>query len=196
MRPRRHVGASEPLFTAAAWRRLLRDGALIAAVFALGYLVSAIWISPAPLLGSADHAVPYTIGLPETEAVEQLKTVGFRPRISGTRPHPTAPAGTVLWQEPPADVVLTPNSVVTLVLSGGPASVPVPDVVGLDTATARHILTAAGVTVGDIAPITGGHDPGIVIATRPGIGAARPRGSAVGLVVSRGPAIRGRKESP
>jgi serine/threonine-protein kinase len=157
----------------------VRDVALVIGIAALGYLISAVWISPTPLLGTTDHAIPRLLGRAEAQAREALAAVGFRARVTGTRSHPTARAGTVVWQDPPPDVVLSPNATVALVLSAGPAPVPVPDVVGLDTATARRILTASGVSVGR-------EEAGIVVATRPAIGVSRPRGAPVGLVVSRG----------
>jgi serine/threonine-protein kinase len=168
-------------------RRTLRDLGFVAAVFVLGYILSALWISPAPLVSGNSHAVPPLLGHPEREARTQLTALGFRPRVNGTQAHPTLPPGTVIWQDPPPGVVLAPNGIVTLTLSSGPASVPVPDITGLDTATARRILRAAGVRTGDIMTIgSGQREGGIVIVTRPGVGAIRPRGSQVDLIVSRG----------
>ena len=169
-------------------RRAARDLGIIVAVFVLGYILSALWISPAPLLGGNSHAVPPLLGRPEREARNQLTALGFRPRVNGTQAHPTLPPGAVIWQDPPPGVVLAPNGIVTLTLSAGAASVSIPDVTGLDTATAQHILRAAGVRAGDVMTIGAGgqQEGGIVIVTRPGVGAIRPRGSQVDLVVSRG----------
>jgi serine/threonine-protein kinase len=166
-------------------RRVVRDGGLVAVVFVVGYILSALWVSPAPLIGGDRHAVPHILGLPQADARAQLAALGFRPRVTGMQAHPSLPAGRVIWQDPPPGVVFAPNGVVTLTLSAGTAPVPVPDVTGLDTATARHILMAAGVRAGDIVTMTGGSEGGIVIVTRPGVGTLRPRGSKVDLIVSR-----------
>jgi serine/threonine-protein kinase len=76
--------------------------------------------------------------------------------------------------------------VVQLVLSAGPALVPVPDVVGLNVPQASKILAAAGVRVGTIDSTSAGQEQGVVMATRPAAGIGRARGAAVALVVSRG----------
>jgi len=171
----------------ARWRRYVRDLGIVAVVFLVGYVIAASWISPGPLFfGHRDHAVPPVLGLPEAEARERLTTLGFRPRVTGTRVHPTLRAGVVAWQDPPPDVISPSNEVVTLVLSAGPSPVAIPDVAGLDTVLARRVLAAAGVSVGDITFITG-RESGVVFATRPGVGTARPRGTAVDLVVTRAP---------
>lgn len=167
-------------------RRVARDVGLVAVVFVAGYILAALWISPAPLIGGDRHAVPHVLGLPQADARAQLAALGFRPRVTGMQAHPSLPSGSVIWQDPPPGVIFAPNGVVTLILSAGAASVPVPDVAGLDTATARRILMAAGMRAGDIVTMTGGSEGGIVIVTRPGVGTLRSRGSTVDLVVNRG----------
>jgi beta-lactam-binding protein with PASTA domain len=62
----------------------------------------------------------------------------------------------------------------------------VPDVVGLALSSAERILVAAGVKVGTVDTIHTAGELGVVIATRPGAGNGRPRGSTVDLVVSGG----------
>ncbi|HUF34501.1 MAG TPA: PASTA domain-containing protein, partial [Gemmatimonadales bacterium] len=81
-----------------------------------------------------------------------------------------------------------PNTVVTLVLSAGPAVVAVPDVVGLSGPFAEKIIEAAGIAVGAVDTVRGGPEAGVVLATRPPAGHGRPPGAAVDLVVSGGPA--------
>jgi beta-lactam-binding protein with PASTA domain len=192
MRPRRRRSS---LRLGVTWRRFFRDIAIVAAVFALGYVISAVWISPAPLFGTRDHSTPRVLGRNQTDARQELTALGFKPRVSGSRAHPTAGAGVVIWQDPPPGVVLSPNSAVTLVVSAGPMPVPVPDIVGLDIATARRILTAAGLKVGDIESVTARREPGVVVATRPAVGSSRRRGARVGLVVSRPVASRSTVDS-
>jgi beta-lactam-binding protein with PASTA domain len=185
MRARRHVAPSVPLFQSGPWRGFLRDLGLIVGVFILGYGISALWLTPGSMF-SKEHALPRVLELPEAKARQKLTELGFRPRLDGERPNDSFPSGTVIWQDPPPGTVLQPNSVVQLVLSTGPALVPVPDVVGLNVQQAGKILAAAGVRVGSIDSTSAGQDPGVVMATRPAAGVGRPRGSAVALVVSRG----------
>jgi beta-lactam-binding protein with PASTA domain len=186
MRARRHLTSGIPLFQSAPWRGFLRDMGLILATFIVGYGISTIWLSPGSMF-SKDHSLPRVLAMPEAKAKQELTELGFRPRLEGERPNDVYPAGTVIWQDPPPGTVLRPNSVVQLVLSTGPAMVPIPDVVGLGVPQASKILTAAGVRVGAIDSSAAGPEPGVVLATRPSAGLGRPRGSAVALVISRGP---------
>ncbi len=187
MRARRHVSPSGlDALRSMAWGRVLRDFAIIAAVALLGFGLSSSWINPGPILGS-DHAVPRVIEMPEAEAKKALAEAGFRPRVEAEWPSPEIPRGAVAWQDPPADMVLPPNTVVELVLSAGPAPVTVPDVVGLATPFAQKIVEAAGIRIGSVDTVPGGLEAGVVIATRPPPGHGRPRGSPIDLGVRGGP---------
>jgi eukaryotic-like serine/threonine-protein kinase len=185
MRARRHLPSSGPLFQSGPWRAFLRDMGLIAATFVLGYGISVFWLSPGSPF-SEDHSLPRVLELPQGVARERLSELGFRPRIEGERPNDSFPAGTVIWQDPPPGTILQPNSVVQLFLSSGPGLVAVPDVIGLNVPQASRILAAAGVRVGTVESLAAGEERGVVLATRPGAGIGRPRGSAIVLVVSRG----------
>ena len=186
MRARRHVTSGVPLFQSGPGRAFLRDMGLVLATFIIGYGISALWLSPGSMF-SKDHSLPRVLELPEAKARQQLTELGFRPRLDGERANDVYPAGTVIWQDPPPGTVLAPNSVVQLVVSSGPATVVVPDVIGLNVPQARTILTAAGMRLGQIDAGAAGQEPGVVLATRPSAGTGRPRGAAVALVVSRGP---------
>jgi eukaryotic-like serine/threonine-protein kinase len=185
MRTRRHTGPAISFAPGAPSRRLLRDLGLVALTFVVGYGVSALWLSPGSLVGT-DHAMPRVLGLPEAAARAKLAGLGFRPRIEGERPSGTSRRGTVLWQDPPPEMVLPPNSNVQLVLSGGPTPATVPDVIGFAVADAEKVFDAAGVKVGRIDTVRAGPEAGVVIATRPAAGSGRPRGASVDLVVSGG----------
>jgi eukaryotic-like serine/threonine-protein kinase len=185
MRTRRHTGPAFSFAAGTPARRFLRDLGLVALTFVVGYVVSALWLSPGSLV-SSDHAVPRVLGLPEAAARTKLASVSFRPRLDGERPSDTSPRGTVVWQDPPPDMVLPPNSNVQLVLSGGPAPATVPDVIGFAVPDAQKVFDAAGVKVGRVDTVRAGPEAGVVIATRPAAGSGRPRGAAVDLVVSGG----------
>lgn len=187
MRARRHVSPSGlDSLRSLAWGRFLRDVAIIAVVAGLGFALSSSWINPGPILGE-DHAVPRVVELPEEEAKTALAEAGFRPRVEGEWPSPEIPRGAVVWQDPPADMVLPPNTPVALTLSAGPAPVTVPDVVGLAVPFAEKIVEAAGIRIGSVDTVSGGLEAGVVLATRPPPGHGRPRGSPIDLVVSAGP---------
>ena len=185
MRARRHI-SSGPLLESAAWRAFLRDMGLIVLTFVVGYGISVFWLSPGSVF-TKDHSLPRVLELPEPEARRTLTELGFRARLDGERHNDAFPRGTVIWQDPPPGTVLAPNTIVQLVVSAGPSLVAVPDVIGMSLPQAAKILSAGGVRTGSVDTVAGSQDPGVVLATRPSAGVGRPRGSAVSLVVSRGP---------
>ncbi len=185
MRARRHTGTGLTLPSAIAWPRILRDLAVVLLTFVVGYAIAALWVSPTSLLGD-DHPIPRVLGLTEAEARGKLTELGFRPRLDGERTSPAIPRGSVIWQDPPPGMVVTPNTAVQLVLSAGPAPVTVPDVIGLALSSAEKIFEAAGVKVGTVDTVRTDVELGVVIATRPAPGNGQPRGAKVHLVVSGG----------
>jgi serine/threonine-protein kinase len=167
------------------WKRFARDMGLIALVALIGYLLSGYWISPGAVFVS-DHAVPRVLDLPVADARDRLGQLGFRVRVEGERSNPVVPQGAVLWQDPPPETVVPPNSTVQLVLSGGPAPVNVPDVIGLSLPYAESIIEAAGLKLGRVDRVTSGQEAEVVLSVRPPPGNGRPRGSRVELLVSTG----------
>jgi eukaryotic-like serine/threonine-protein kinase len=186
MRARRHTTSGVPLLQSVPWRGFLRDIGLIVLTFIIGYGVSVLWLSPGSMF-TKDHSLPRVLELTEAQARNKLTELGFRPRLDGERPNDRFPRGTVIWQDPPAGTVLSPNSVVQLVVSAGPSLVAVPDVIGFNLPQASKVFSAAGVRVGAVDTVAGGQERGVVLATRPAAGVGRPRGAPVALVISRGP---------
>lgn len=166
-------------------RGLARDLGLVALVALVGYGISAYWVSPGAVFAS-EHAVPRVLELPEADARERLTALGFRVRVEGERANPGIPRGAVVWQDPPPDMVVPPNSSVQLVLSGGPAPVNVPDVVGLSLQFAEAIVEAAGLKLGRVDRVASGREADVVLSVRPPPGNGRPRGSSVDVLVSSG----------
>ncbi len=167
------------------WRRFGRDLGLVAGVALVGYAISGYLVSPDAVFES-EHAVPRVLELPEATARDRLTDLGFRVRLTGERTNPAIPRGAVVWQDPPPETVVPPNSTVELVVSGGPAPVNVPDVVGLSLPFAEGILEAAGMKVGRVDRVTSGQEADVVLSVRPPPGNGRPRGSTVDLLVSSG----------
>jgi hypothetical protein len=197
MRVRRHVpgttrrdtppsGAEIPRENGGTGRRWVRDGLVVLATFAVGYVIASAWLSPVPMF-SSDHAVPRLLDLPVAEAEARLAELGFRARTVAGRNHPAIAAGRVAWQDPPAGMVLPENTVVTFAASSGPAPIPVPDVVGFSRPHAERVLAAAGLRRGAVDTVAADPEPGVVIATRPGAGTGREPGGTVDLVVSGRP---------
>jgi serine/threonine-protein kinase len=191
MRFRRHVPAG--INWRGAWASLTRDrrgrglltyaGTFLGAA-AVGYAIAALIFFPAPIF-AASKSVPRVIGMNLEAAQAAIAGAGLTTDRADDVRHPTAPPGTVVWQDPPPDVVVPQGSSVHLEVSQGPQRIPIPDVVGYEQAIARNLMEAAGLTVSVDSAQTAA-PKGVVVNTRPPAGRALVPGTRVTLVVSVG----------
>ena len=133
--------------------------------------------------GLTQVAVPNVIGLKEAEAVERLETAKFEAKVE--RVFAGAPKGEVVDQQPQSGEQVATGSVVTLKVSKGKNTKPVPDVIGLqeDEATAKLRESGFEPRVFDV-PAS---DPaGTVVAQEPQPGEHAPPDSSVRINVSTG----------
>jgi len=152
-----------------------------------GYLFAAIVLFPAPIFVS-HRSIPRVLGQEEARARETLTAAGFGVGDVEREPHPTAPVGTVIWQDPPAEVVAPEATDVSLILSSGPQRIPVPDVAGYDVEQARSLIEGAGLRVGSTESTQAPTPKNVAVNTRPPAGTTLNPGSSVVLVVSVGAA--------
>jgi beta-lactam-binding protein with PASTA domain len=129
--------------------------------------------------GPKPIAVPKVTGKTLAQAKSQLAAVGLT--AASTETFSSTVAKGVVISQSPASGTLPPRGQVALVVSKGPAPVPVPNVVNLKLAQARKVLQAAGFVVVVRNDIPGG--PGIVLQQSPGAGALRAKGTTVSLDV-------------
>lgn len=176
---------SVPLPRTVAGRRRLTAVLILAGSAATGYLLTC-FAYPRPVF-RRDHAVARVVGMPVAEAEKVLLAQSLRVKIEGEEQNPDVRAGSVVWQDPPADLIVPQGTTITLTRSSGPAGVPIPDVADYDTQSATKILIAAGLKIGDVDTVPSLAEPDIVVGTRPATGSAAAPGSAVALLVSRGP---------
>jgi serine/threonine-protein kinase len=196
MRFRRHVptgtnwrGGWEALKRDRPRRSLLTYAGTFLGAAAVGYAIAALAFFPAPIF-AASKSVPRVIGLKLDAAQSAIAGAGLTTDRPEDVRHPTAPAGTVVWQDPPPDVVVPQGSSVHLEVSQGPQRVPIPDVVGYEEDIARNLIEAAGLAVSVDSAQTAA-PKGVVVNTRPPAGRALVPGTRVTLVVSVGaPIIR------
>lgn len=168
--------------------RLLRWTLYIGSAALAGYLVAFFILFPAPIL-RGQQVVPRVLGLPLSEAQRQLTALHLQVQDGGSEMHATAPAGTVIWQDPPPGVIAPEGLKVTLVSSAGPSKIPVPDVSGLDATLAQRLVAAAGLTVAQVESVQVPRTPpGVAAMTRPPAGSLLAPGAGLVLVVSRGEA--------
>jgi len=95
--------------------------------------------------GPKPVAVPAVVGLDYSAALQQLQAAGFA--VARTDVESSQPSGVVVSQVPAGSSTATKGSTVTLSVSNGPQTTPVPDVTVLTTADARTTLTDAGFKV-------------------------------------------------
>ncbi|HYO60631.1 MAG TPA: PASTA domain-containing protein, partial [Actinomycetota bacterium] len=130
--------------------------------------------------------VPDLEGLDAAGATERLEEAGLEAAVA--RQHTSrAAAGKVLGTEPEAGARIRKGSKVKVFVSAGPRPVPIPNVVGLDEATARLELTGMGFVIEEVAEGSEEVEPGLVISTRPAANLLVPPGSKVQMVVAEPP---------
>jgi serine/threonine-protein kinase len=134
--------------------------------------------------GPAQKPVPAVVRLPEGDAVQVLRNDGFQVQIERRRSD-EAPQGIVFAQRPGAGRKLDTGSVVTILVSKGPASAQVPDVTGLPADRAEKLLADAGFKV-KRAEVFSEKPPGTIVAQDPAAGQKAPLDSPVRINVSRG----------
>lgn len=131
--------------------------------------------------------VPDVVGFDAGLATELLEAAGFEVgRIDSIAA--LSDLGTIVVTRPAAGVARAPGSNVDLVVSQGPAVIPVPNVVGLTHREAWDKLDEAGLHVGRVMvrPTTA-VEPGRVVEQRPAPGTRAPMEGRIDLIFSRAP---------
>jgi serine/threonine-protein kinase len=140
--------------------------------------------------GKASFEVPNVVGKSEGDAVDTLRNADGQFKVSTTHANSdTVDKGDVISQNPPAGSDASKGATVTIVVSDGPESATVPDVVGKTESQARAILINRGFSV-DVAYVTtplDNTDDGEVIDQSPNAGATEPKGSKVTITVADPP---------
>lgn len=184
-RPQPAVPPPQPAAKAPARHRWSLLGWAFLVPLIVGYLFAAIVLFPAPLFSSTE-TMPSLIGSTEDDARETVEQERlFLARVDEV-PHPSAPRGVVVWQDPPAGVVVPQGTPVRFSVSSGPQRVPVPDVAGYDMAIAIMLIESAGLTVRSIDSVQTAAPKNVTVNTRPPAGTPRLPGLGVTLMVSVG----------
>lgn len=136
--------------------------------------------------GIGDATVPDVVGRTQAAAESLLKTNNFIPEVKEAASD-TVAKGTVISQSPSANAKATKNSVVTITVSTGAGDVSIPNVVGLNAASASNQLGQAGFTVTTKTQTSATVPAGNVISTNPTAGTKAAKGSSVEILVSSGP---------
>ena len=98
------------------------------------------------------------------------------------------PTGLAMMTRPPAGTALTPSAGLTLVVSRGAPTIPIPDLLGMASADARTRLETEGLQLGTVTRRrTAEAAPGTVVGQRPAAGTLAAPGTVVDIVVARSP---------
>jgi serine/threonine-protein kinase len=153
----------------------------------LAVLVAAAGLAAVLLLtgGTKQVTVPSVVGADQANAEAKLRQEGFS--TDSTTKTSDQPAGRVIGQDPSGGTKADKGSTVQLTVSGGPAQVAVPPVVGLTLASAQNRLEKVDLKSSQREENSTTVDKGRVISASPGEGEKVDKGSTVTLVVSSGP---------
>ena len=138
--------------------------------------------------GPERYAVPSLAGLTVADAKRALSSVKLKLGQSEQAYDEKVAAGVILSTNPQSGQIAQPGDTVDIVVSKGPAPIPVPSVSGLSLDAADAALRAAGFTTSSATAYDDHIASGTAIKTEPGSGTALQRGSHVKIVVSKGPA--------
>jgi eukaryotic-like serine/threonine-protein kinase len=138
--------------------------------------------------GAEPEAVPGVVGLTQAEAEAAIQEAGFQ--VGQVAPRESEEdEGTVIEQDPGEGEEARPGSAINLVVSSGPATVTVPNVICQDIDEAQATITDAGLGF----DVTGSRfstdcpEPGTVAEQNPVGGAEVQRGTTVRVKESSGP---------
>ncbi len=129
--------------------------------------------------GPADVTVPNVTGFTITKASNALGKEGLEVTTK-EESSDTVPVGQVIRTDPPAGAQISKGETVTLIVSTGPSTVPVPNVVGLTTAQATSRLESAGFVVfPQTKTVLSPADDGRVVEQSPAANTTAAKGSRV-----------------
>ncbi|MHB8894417.1 MAG: Stk1 family PASTA domain-containing Ser/Thr kinase [Candidatus Geothermincolia bacterium] len=159
---------------------------LVIAIFLTGVAVLVF----ALVRSSGGVQVPDVTGMKSADASELLQSKGFKMTIGKTVKDPSKPKDTVISQDPASGSKLDKGGTVSVVVSGGPDLVGVPNLVGMTPEAATAALVAAGLTLGETTQTNSSNvEKGKIATQAPEPATQVAKGSAVNIVVSKGPEV-------
>ena len=134
--------------------------------------------------GQQTTGLPNVIGLSYDSAADQLRRAGFTPSRKDV--DSSEPKGTVIGMDPSPGSLQPPGTKVTVTVSKGQATSAIPDVTGIDEASAQATLENEGwkVSIRDT-PTEDPAEDGIVLDQAPSAGEQAKPGAKVTLFVGR-----------
>jgi serine/threonine-protein kinase len=142
----------------AAW---IWAGVAVLAVLLVSVLFWVMSMRSGAQSAEADSTVPDVATMTYDRAAVLLQEAELVPRREDVTDD-TIAAGNVVGTDPAAGSSVTKGQAVTIFVSAGKETVPMPGVVGIDEQAARDAITAAGLVVGTVTPV---NDPQIGAGT-------------------------------
>jgi eukaryotic-like serine/threonine-protein kinase len=181
-------------------RRLIAIVSVLAVLLLGGAIAAAIALSgddaPPP---AAQVAVPVVAGQAEAAARTAIEGAGLKVGEVTTEASTTVDQGLVIESNPSAGAKVDKGTEVNLVVSGGPDTVAVPNVVGLSEDRARSTLEQAGFTSINSRQVDSLDKAGNVVAVDPAEGAQAAANVPITLQISTGsikvPDVAGKSEA-
>jgi serine/threonine protein kinase len=169
---------------------------LPALIVSIGIVFGTIWtltqvFDGLPVDGGAPTLVeiPDLTGSEQAQALEDLQNLGFKVGIENSA-DASVPAGSVIRTQPSSNTIINPDSLVTIIVSVGPEAFPIPYILDIETERAIYVVEESGFTLGQLLEVNDENIPrGFVISQNPVAGTKMSPGSAVDLVVSKGPSL-------
>jgi eukaryotic-like serine/threonine-protein kinase len=133
-------------------------------------------------------AVPDVRGFDQTTACNRLGQAGFQCGTISTQPSQTVQKNDVVNQSPDPGSQQPPNTIVNLVISSGPSSFPLPDVIGETESQAISTLQGQGLNAAVFcSPTLGQSQDGVVQSQSPTPGTQVGPGTTVNITVAMFP---------
>lgn len=154
----------------------------LALVMVAGIVFSGWWFSQSSMV-----KVPDLVGQNIVLAKQAALNAGFEVKVGPAEFDEKVAKDNVLGTQPGPGTEVEKGSVLTLIPSAGPETVPVPNVANLSEAAARAKIAEAGLAVGRVSKNQSDTVPrGQVIGTNPAAGKRVKKGGNVNLVISLG----------
>ena len=156
----------------------------IATLLALILGVAAWYIVAGP---GAKVVVPSLAGATLKQATKELSDLGLAINVKSEEFSEEIPQGKIISSKPAGGGRIAPSGTVEVFISKGPERFDVPDLTGLDQASAEKALTSNSLTLGDSTSEFSSQVPaGFVVRSNPAAGASVKRNTLVSLVISKG----------
>jgi serine/threonine-protein kinase len=134
--------------------------------------------------GAQPIAVPNVVSLSVNDARKKLEALGLKLVVGQQTESDTIPANVIASQDPAPQSSADPNAVVNVIVSTGPATAAVPNVVGMDADAAQSALQAAGFNVARAYTVDAANPTGKISLQQPESGKKVKKGSNVTAFVS------------